>query len=216
MHPSRKAAAFTAMRPSPHQRTRGNPTPVDFLVTMLLGILLLPLSMAAADLSQGKTERQIGLEISVPRHLADGEEFRLPIEKLLAHGKLLFDANWTDQEGGGRPATKGTGRPLGAPSHPLVGARAFNRISGPDANACTGCHNAPYGISGGGGDFVTNVLVLAQRFDFVSFDRKDAVPTNGSADEDLAPVTLQDVGNSRRTTGMFGAGYLEMLARQMT
>jgi len=187
-----------------------------FLIITVLGILSSPVLLAAADLSQGKPARPLGLEVAVPRHLADGEEFRLPIGELLAHGKLLFDATWTDQEGGGRPATKGTGRPLGDPSHPLVGARAFNRISGPDANSCTGCHNAPYGISGGGGDFVTNVFVLAQRFDFVSFDRQDGVPTKGAEDENLAPVTLQDVGNSRRTTGMFGAGYLEMLARQMT
>src|SRR5581483_7740123 len=146
----------------------------------------------------------------------DDEEFTVPLSKLLQHGKLLFEANWTEQEGGGRPLMKGNGKELTDPSQPLVGTRAFNRLSAPDSNSCGGCHNAPYGISGGGGDFVTNVFVLAQRFDFVSFDRNDAVPTKGSADEELAPVTLQDVGNSRRTTGMFGAGYLEMLAREMT
>src|SRR5579859_2690223 len=210
MHSSRTAPHIAAMTSSITPRLQGNPRPVSFRVRVLLGTLCLPLSMAAADLSQGKPERQLGLEVAVPRHLADGEEFRLPIEDLLRHGKLLFDANWTDQDGGGRPTTKGTGRPLSDPSRPLVGSRAFNRISGPDANSCAGCHNAPYGISGGGGDFVTNVFVLAQRFDFVSFDREDAVPTKGAADEDQAPVTLQDVGNSRRTTGMFGAGYLEM------
>jgi hypothetical protein len=204
------------MKPHLKRRTQGHSRPVFFLMAVLAGVLSWPVSLAAADLSQGNPKRRLGVEAAVPRHLADGEEFRLPMEELLRHGKLLFDANWTDQEGGGRPRTKGTGRPLGDPSQPLVGSRAFNRISGPDANSCTGCHNAPYGISGGGGDFVTNVFVLAQRFDFVSFDRKDTVPTNGSADENLAPVTLQDVGNSRRTTGMFGAGYLEMLARQMT
>ncbi|HEY7090543.1 MAG TPA: di-heme oxidoredictase family protein [Tepidisphaeraceae bacterium] len=183
---------------------------------LIAGVFILSSIAAGADLGYPGAAREIGREAAVSRHLADGEEFRLPIEDLLRHGKLLFDANWTDQDGGGRPTTKGTGRPLGDPSRPLVGARAFNRISGPDANSCAGCHNAPYGISGGGGDFVTNVFVLAQRFDFVSFDRKDAVPTKGAADEDQAPVTLQDVGNSRRTTGMYGAGYLEMLARQMT
>ena len=30
------------------------------------------------------------------------------------------------------------------------------------------------------------------------------------------PVTLDTIANSRATTGMFGAGYIEMLARQMT
>jgi cytochrome c peroxidase len=158
----------------------------------------------------------IGREMSVPTHLQDGEEFSLPLSALLVHGKLLFDANWTEQEGGGRPLTKGTGRPLADPSRPLSGLRAFNRVSAPDANSCTGCHNAPYGISGGGGDVVTSVFVLGQRFDFATFDPADTLPTRGAVDEAGKPVSLQNAGDSRATTGMFGAGYLEMLARQMT
>jgi len=158
----------------------------------------------------------IGREVSVPRHLADGEEFSIPLADLLAHGQRLFEANWTEQEGGGRPLTKGTGRPLADPARPLTGTRAFNRISGPDANSCAGCHNAPYRISGGGGDVVTNVFVLGQRFDFMTFERADTLPTRGAVDETGKPVSLLDAADSRATTGMFGAGYLEMLARQMT
>jgi len=158
----------------------------------------------------------IGREVSVLTHLQDGQEFSLPLGALLAHGKLLFDANWTAQEGGGRPLTKGTGRPLADPSRPLSGLRAFNRVSAPDANSCTGCHNAPYSISGGGGDVVTNVFVLGQRFDFATFDPADTLPTRGAVDEAGKPVSLQNAGDFRATTGMFGAGYLEMVARQMT
>jgi hypothetical protein len=160
--------------------------------------------------------RGIGEERSVPVHLVDGEELTKPLAELLAHGKSLFEANWTDQEGGGRPLTKGTGRPLADLSRPLTGSRAFNRISGPDANSCAGCHNMPYGIVGGSGDFVTNVSVLGQRFDFITFDPADRLPTGSTVDETGRPVTLQTVADSRRTTSMFGAGYLEMLARQMT
>ncbi len=159
---------------------------------------------------------QIGREVAVTRHLANDAEFRLPLAELLAHGKLLFNANWTEEEGGGRPLTKGTGRPLTDPAKPLSGGRAFNRISGPDANSCAGCHNAPYGISGGGGDFVTNVFVLGQRFDSVTFDPGDKLPTRGAVDESGEPASLLNVANSRSTTGIFDAGYLEMLARQMT
>src|SRR5262245_52112924 len=72
-------------------------------------------------------QSSIGREISVPSHLQDGQEFSLSLEALLAHGKLLFSANWTEQEGGGRPLTKGTGRPLSDPAQPLTGMRAFNR-----------------------------------------------------------------------------------------
>ena len=159
---------------------------------------------------------QLGREVAISIHLQDGEELTVPLPKLLEHGKRLFNANWTDQEGGGRPLSKGTGRGLSDPSQPLTGLRNFNRISGPDANSCAGCHNAPYGIPGGGGDFVTNVFVLGQRFDFVTFDRKDSLPTRGAVNEDQQPATLQTVGNLRATTGVFGAGYLEMLARQIS
>ena len=152
----------------------------------------------------------------MPVHLQDGQELSTSLEALLAHGKRLFDANWTEQEGAGRPLTKGTGRPLADPSRPLNGTRAFNRISAPDANSCAGCHNAPYSLSGGGGDVVTNVFVLGQRFDFTTFDPADTLPTRGAVDEAGKAVSLQDAGNSRATTGMFGSGYLEMLARQMT
>jgi cytochrome c peroxidase len=158
----------------------------------------------------------IGREVSVPTHLKDGQEFSISLEALLKHGKLLFNAVWTEQEGGGRPLTKGTGRPLADPSRPLTGSRAFNRISGPDANSCAGCHNAPYGISGGGGDFVTNVFVLGQRFDSATFDPSDKLPTRGAVDEAGQLASLQTIANLRSSTGMFGAGYLEMIARQMT
>jgi len=161
-------------------------------------------------------QNKIGQELGAPHHLVDDEEFELSIPELLHHGKLLFKATWTNQEGGGRPLSKGTGKQLTDPSAPLVGKRAFNRISGPDANSCTGCHNTPYGIAGGGGDFVSSVFVLGHRLDFATFDRKDKRPTRGTADENGRPMSLQNVGDFRATTGMFGAGYIEMLARQMT
>ena len=169
-----------------------------------------------APIAAPQKERKIGLEVSVPRHLQDSQEFELPLPELLKHGKLLFNANWTEQEGGGRPLSKGTGKQLTDPSQPLVGRRAFNRVSAPDSNSCAGCHNMPYGISGGGGDFVTSVFVLGHRFDFASFDPQDKMPTRGSVDEQGKPMSLQTIGNVRATTAMFGAGYIEMLARQMT
>ena len=140
--------------------------------------------------AQSASRGRIGREVSVARHLEDDQEFSVPLAELLTHGRLLFSANWTEQEGGGRPLTKGTGRPLSDPTRPLTGVRAFNRVSAPDANSCAGCHNAPYGITGGGGDFVTNVFVLAQRFDAVTFDSADTLPTRGTVDEAGQPATL--------------------------
>jgi len=105
-------------------------------------VLALAAALPAADPPRPRPGK-IGVEKAVPRHLSDDEEFRIPLADLLAHGKLLFNANWTVQDGGGRPLTKGNGRALADPSLPLDGVRSFNRLSGPDANSCAGCHNAP-------------------------------------------------------------------------
>jgi Di-haem oxidoreductase, putative peroxidase len=162
------------------------------------------------------TQSAIGREVAVPTHLADGQEFSTPLGDLIAYGRALFTAVWTIQEGGGRPGTKGTGAPLADPASPLEFPRNFNRISAPDANSCAGCHNAPFGIPGGGGDIVANVFVLGQRFDFATFDAFDTVPTRGAVDEAGLPVNLQTIADSRNTLGMFGSGFIEMLARQIT
>ena len=145
-----------------------------------------------------------------------GEELKLSIPALVAFGRRLFEANWTSEDGGGRPLSRGTGDALGDTASPLTGSRAFNRISGPDANSCQGCHNAPHGITGGGGDFVTSRFDMADRFDFVTFDRRDTKVRRGAVAESHEAVSLQTVGDARATPGLFGAGYLEMLARQMT
>ena len=159
----------------------------------------------------------LGREVAMPNRLDNGDEFEVPLPMLMEQGGRLFDAVWTVQEGGGRPALTGTGNELADPDRRLEFPFNMNRVSAPDANSCGGCHNKPR--SGGGGDFVTNVFVLGQRFDFATFDVLDedeAVPTRGAFDENGDPVTLQTIANSRATLGMFGSGYLEMLARQMT
>ena len=156
----------------------------------------------------------LGTEVAISRHMQDGEEYKTSIPQLIAYGRKLFAANWTIQEGAGRPANKGTGDRLSDETQPLIFPRAFNRISGPDANSCAGCHNQPY--AGGGGDIVTNVFVLGQRFDFAAFDDPVNRPTKSSVDERGRRVTLGNIANSRMTIGMFGAGFIEMLARQMT
>jgi len=171
---------------------------------------------AVLALTQTRGSSRIGQERAVDRHLQDDEEFRLPLLQLIEYGKKVFCANWTDQDGQGRPLTKGTGKPVSDASSPLRGARAWNRVSGPDSNSCAGCHNQPYGIPGGGGDLATGVFVLGQRFDFATFDSKDTMPTRGAMDERGRPVRLTDIANYRATTGMFGSGYLEMMAREIT
>ena len=159
---------------------------------------------------------QIGEEVSSYERLEDGEEYAISLRELIRHGEAAFRAQWTAQEGAGRPLTKGTGTGVSDPSSPLIFPRNFNRISAQDSNGCAGCHNAPFGIAGGGGDFVTGVFVAAQRFDFATFDHDDFTRNGGVMDESGKFTILQNMGNYRATLGMFGAGFIEMLARQMT
>jgi cytochrome c5 len=129
------------------------------------------------------------------------------IEELIDFGEALFVASFNTLDGAGRPRLTGAGESRPRRDSP----DNFNRISGPDSNACSGCHNLPG--AGGGGDNVANVFVRAQELDFVDFDnqfddRKEV--------EVGAAIDLQNVANERGTVGMFGSGLIELLAREMT
>ena len=179
---------------------------------LCFGTLFLAIAVVAA-MGQS-TSQQIGREVAVPAHLQDGEEFTISLRSLIEYGSQLFNAKFTIQEGAGRPLSKGTGAAVSDPSSPLLFPRNFDRISGPEANACSGCHNAP--VSGGGGDRVTEVFVLAQRFDHLTLDHTDGMTLRGAVDESGKFVTLDNATNDRKTIGMNGSGFVEMLARQMT
>jgi Di-haem oxidoreductase, putative peroxidase len=171
--------------------------------------------LAAFAVSMSTSSAQdLGVEKAIAKHFADGDEFSKSLKKVLDHGDELFAAMWTKNDGQGRPLTGGTGNPLAEPNEPLTGARRMNLISGPDANGCEGCHNLPF--AGSGGDFKTSLLVHSNRFDFADFDNNDLTPLEGAADEAGNPVTLQKIGNIRSAVSLHGAGYIEMLARQIT
>ena len=145
------------------------------------------------------------------------EAGRYTLEELIEHGEALFTASFNALDGAGRPTRTGDDRFRDR----REGVESFNRISGPDANACSGCHNSP--LIGGGGDNVANVFVLGQRFEFVDFDdqmefdfRNDLEDRLQYEQEDEDSLTLQNVGNERNTVGMFGSGFVELLAREMT
>ena len=185
-------------------------TNIERVATVLLVLLLLPFLKPA----MAQTASLIGMEKSVPTHLQDGQEFQLDIRQLISFGQLLFQARWTSQEGQGRPLSKGTGALLSDSTAPLIFPRNFDRLSGPDSNSCAGCHNTPF--VGGGGDRVSEVFVLGQRFDFLNFDHSDTTPLMGAVDELGNFVTMGTAFNERKTIGMNGSGFIEMLARQMT
>ncbi|ANL70412.1 cytochrome-c domain-containing protein [Rhizobium phaseoli] len=115
-----------------------------------------------------------------------------PISKVIEDGKALFRARFTPFDGAGRPFATGDSKPTPR----LKPGPSFQRIAGPDASSCEGCHNQP--LLGGSGDFAANVFVGAQFSD--------------------PPVDMikSKVTNERNTTTLFGAGALEILASEMT
>ena len=127
---------------------------------------------------------------------------QLTQDELIEIGKQLFTTSFNTLDGAGNSKTRLFGEQT---EQSKINAR-FNRISGPDANACSGCHNMP--MAGGGGDNVANVFVLAREFPNVNFDR-------GPGDL-FETLTLNTVGNERGTVSMFGSGLIELLAREMT
>ena len=180
---------------------------IAYVLSIASPILLLGMSATWAD---------IGDETSSYQRLENGEEFTVSQPELIRRGEAAFSAMFTVQEGGGRPLSKGTGPDVSDPTRPLTFPNNFNRVSAMDANSCAGCHNAPFGIAGGGGDFTTGVFVAGQRFDFATFDHDDFGTTRGALDESGKFPTLQEIANFRATLGMFGSGFIEMLSRQMT
>lgn len=117
---------------------------------------------------------------------------RFAFETLRDKGKHLFTGRFTTADGLGRPlATQAI-----VPTRRQRPENAFSRTSGLDANACAGCHNEP--ATGGAGDFVTNVFV-SEGFESAEFDSLDP-----------------QFSNERGTNHLFGAGLVELLAREMS
>lgn len=154
--------------------------------TACMTIMLAPMALGAAE-STVLGERPVIGHHYDQQAIEDGH---YGLAELMQAGEALFDARFNLLDGQGRPETTGGGAPR-APGQP-----AFIRTSAPDANSCTGCHAQPG--SGGSGDFVANVFVLAQTLD----------PVTESVDGAFS--------NERNTLGMFGAGAIEMLAREMS
>jgi hypothetical protein len=179
---------FSQLRPKQNKHT-----------SILVALFCLPVALQS---SQPSLSGQIGREVGIQKHLQDGQEFNVPAPELIEFGRKLFTAVWTRQEGAGRPLTKGTGATLSDLDNPLIFPRNFNRISGPDANSCAGCHNSPF--IGGVGDIATNAFVLGQRFDYATFnhvnDAVDFARLNGS-DRQVDFATFNHFADSIRTAG---------------
>ncbi len=132
-------------------------------------------------------------EGTVGRPMPFAEARALSPEALTARGAALFAARFTEAEGAGRPLATQSDTPT---RRRRPAAQAFQRLSGPDASSCAGCHNQP--VVGGAGDFAAN-----------------AFTAEGARNAEFDVLDPQ-FSSERGTTHLFGAGLIELLAREMT
>lgn len=169
---------------------RGGPIPDRWPVFALAALAALAGWTAAAEETP-----IVGDERAVTRHLdhADLAAGDMSVPELIAAGRELFEARFTVLDGAGRPAATAAE----VPTHrPIGDTPMFLRTSGPDAGSCAACHIDP--AVGGSGDFALNVFVAPQDIEY-DFDT-------------IGP----ELSMERGTTALFGAGLLELLAREMT
>ncbi len=112
---------------------------------------------------------------------------------LIEAGEQLFAAKFNSADGVGRPMSTQAIIPT---KRKRPARNQFARTAGLDANACASCHNDP--VIGGAGDFSVNVFV-SEGFQNTDFDNTDP-----------------QFSNERNTNHLFGAGLIELLAREMT
>ncbi|PYQ46932.1 MAG: hypothetical protein DMF78_25045, partial [Acidobacteria bacterium] len=156
------------------------------LMGRTVGMVLVVAALSSASfgiiVARAEDDVAVGERPAIEVHLDQVkiESGEVSLKECLRRGRILFESVFNKLDGQGRPLSRGNGVPRG-PGQP-----AFIRTSGPEANSCLGCHAQPR--SGGGGDFVANVFVLAQTLD----------PVTSSVDGALS--------NERNTLAMMGAG----------
>ncbi|MBX2805655.1 MAG: hypothetical protein KTR19_06765, partial [Hyphomicrobiales bacterium] len=131
--------------------------------------------------------------IGAAGNIPGGPVGKTEMERLRTIGEDLFTAKFTINDGAGRPDATQAAIPTKVRYH---APNAFSRTAGLDANACSSCHNEP--LTGGAGDFTANVFV-----------------SEGFVNADFDTIDPQ-FSNERGTNHLFGAGLIELLAREMT
>lgn len=160
-----------------------------------LGTLTMTGFLLAAGASYGDevpwAERVI--DHHVDQATLTGTLSRSALDQLAGEGKTLFTSHFTTADGLGRPDATQAIIPT---KRRLPAENKFVRTSGIDSSSCSSCHMVP--ILGGAGDFTANAFV-SEGFESTDFDSVDP-----------------QFSDERGSVHLFGAGLLELLAREMT
>lgn len=157
--------------------------------------LVLPAPGLAGDMGMG--DDVPWAEKAIHRHVdfttLEGNLSADQLKALVAAGERLFSARFTSADGLGRPMATQAIIPTRR-KHPVDAA--FRRTAGMDGNNCQSCHNVP--VTGGSADFTGNAFI-SEGFESFDFDTLDP-----------------QFSNERGSVSLFGAGLIDLLAREMT
>ncbi|MFK8033053.1 MAG: di-heme oxidoredictase family protein [Hyphomicrobiales bacterium] len=168
-----------------------------FKLVLNCAVLATPIAVLAPPVSADPKPADAWSERSIFEHV-DQSDFsgvltKQELENLIDFGETLFAARFTTQDGAGRPMATQAIIPT---KRKRLAPNVFQRTAGLDGNSCASCHNDP--IIGGAGDFTTNVFV-SEGFNNADFDTTDP-----------------QFSNERNSNHLFGAGLVELLAREMS
>ena len=152
--------------------------------TTLAAIALALPTLVWADSPWDETTRQLG----AIRQMPVGDLLLEELVAVIDVGRALFVANFTVNDGAGRPMASQAIIPTKTRRRART---AFARTSGPDSNGCASCHNEPR--PGGAGGFVT----------MCSWRRASPIRN----------LTPEEFSNERGTNHLFGAGWSSFRAR---
>ncbi len=127
-----------------------------------------------------------------PSHIKTANTPNL-IPDFIKSGEKLFSTKFNIIDGAGRPGATGDSKPT---TRNILNNQMYIRTAGPDAMSCVACHNQPK--PGGSGDFIANAFVGAH-----------------FSDPPTTSIGI-DTTSDRNTTNIFGAGLIELVAKEIT
>tara|TARA_B100001989_G_scaffold58949_1_gene39274 strand:- start:7 stop:1410 length:1404 start_codon:yes stop_codon:yes gene_type:complete len=172
------------------------------MISKSILLIFIICSFIAVNCADDDEAISLGEGPMIKNHFDQNKINEYDLDEIIEHGEFLFKVSFNELDGLGRPETSGTTKTRPRRESP----QNFNRISGPDANACVACHNLPR--IGGGGDNSNNVFGLASDIDFATLE--------GSVGSEDDSSSVLDITNERNTIGVFGSGLVELLSREIT
>ena len=177
------------------------------MVNKFIFLMLVSISLLALSCSSDESESLLfGERPMIENHFDQNKINEYSIDEIIEHGKFLFEVSFNELDGLGRPETSGTTKIRPRRESP----QNFNRISGPDANACVACHNLPR--IGGGGDNSNNVFGLASDIDFATLEGSVGAEDDSSSVKDSKNTSKSEnrIVKSDLNSKGINYGYIEV------